>query len=261
MTAKTSNGNGNSNCRSLRDDRKKNKSNNKYISLRDDRNKSDTYSTSEKALGIVVVGGHTRNIGKTSVVAGLIAAMPERHWTAVKITQFGHGVCSANGEPCECETADHTIAISREHDDERSRTSGTDSARYLAAGAVRAYWVRTRQGQLVEAMPRLRKLLAEAENVIIESNSVLRFLKPNVFVSVLDPRVADFKASALRYLDRADAVVMPVGAMGAWDGVASNLIARARRFAMTPDLYCCAELVEFVGDRLRVAERLLNGTL
>src|ERR1700712_1471877 len=104
-------------------------------------------------MSVVVVGGHTRNIGKTSVVAGLIAAMVNRQWTAVKITQFGHGVCSANGQACGCETADHTVAIS----EERSRTSGTDTARYLAAGAEKAFWVRTRQGQLAEAMPRLRK--------------------------------------------------------------------------------------------------------
>lgn len=201
-------------------------------------------------MAIIVVGGHTRNIGKTSVVAGLIAALPERCWTAVKITQFGHGVCSANGEPCDCETADHTIAIS----EERSRTSGTDSARYLAAGAARAYWVRTRQGQLAEAMPRLRKLLAESGNVIIESNSVLRFLKPDVFISVLDPSVADFKPSALRYLDRADAVVMPEAAMPKWDGVAASLILRARRFAMTKEIFCSAELAEFVEQRLRVAD-------
>ena len=44
---------------------------------------------------IVVVGGHTRNIGKTSLAAGIVAAFPEMHWTAFKITQFGHGVCSA----------------------------------------------------------------------------------------------------------------------------------------------------------------------
>src|ERR1700761_3265082 len=113
-------------------------------------------------MAVVVVGGHTRNIGKTSVVAGLVAALPHRHWTAIKITQFGHGVCSANGEPCDCETADHTIAIS----EERDHQSSTDSSRYLAAGATRSFWVRTRQGQLSEAMPRLRALLAEAENAI-----------------------------------------------------------------------------------------------
>src|SRR5665213_676126 len=195
-------------------------------------------------MPIVVVGGHTRNIGKTSVVAGLIAALPDRRWTAIKITQFGHNVCSANGEPCDCETADHTIAIS----EERSRTSGTDSARYLAAGAEHSFWVRTRQGQLAEAMPRLRALIADAENIIIESNSVLRFLRPDIFISVLDPSVADFKPSALRYLDRADAIVMPanVATETAWEAVAPILIARAKCFAMTPAKYCSLELAAFV---------------
>lgn len=199
-------------------------------------------------MAIVVVGGHTRNIGKTSVVAGLIAAMPERAWTAVKITQFGHGVCSANGEPCDCETADHTIAIS----EERRKDTGTDTARYLAAGAARAFWVRTRQGQLHEAMPRVRKLLGEAEHTIVESNSVLRFLRPDVYLSVLDPAVSDFKPSALRYLDRADALVMPAKAQAtpAWEGVAAALMVRPRRFAMNGDTYCSTELVEFVQQKL-----------
>ncbi len=196
-------------------------------------------------MSIVIVGGHTRNIGKTSVVAGLIAALQEQCWTAIKITQFGHGVCSANGEPCDCETADHTVAITAE----RSRTSGTDSARYLAAGAARAFWVRTRQGQLAEAMPRLRVLIASAENVIIESNSLLRFLKPDIFITVLDPRIADFKPSALRYLDRADAIVMPPGEL-AWEGVSPRLLLGAHRFPITAEGYCSPGLIEFVAQRL-----------
>ena len=61
----------------------------------------------------------------------LIARLPERNWTACKITQFGHGFCSANGEPCDCQTDEHTIAISAERDP----NTGTDSARFLAAGA------------------------------------------------------------------------------------------------------------------------------
>jgi molybdopterin-guanine dinucleotide biosynthesis protein len=199
-------------------------------------------------MSIIVVGGHTRNIGKTSVVAGLIAALPQHHWTAIKITQFGHNVCSANGEPCDCETADHTIAIS----EERSLSSGTDTARYLAAGAAHSFWVRTRQGQLAEAMPRLRTLIASAKNVIIESNSVLRFLRPDIFISVLDPGIADFKPSALRYLDRADALVMPstAAAETVWEGVAPSLITRARRFSMIPEIFCSPDLAAFVTERL-----------
>ncbi|WP_263374948.1 hypothetical protein [Granulicella aggregans] len=205
-------------------------------------------------MAIVVVGGHTRNIGKTSVVAGLIRALPEMRWTAFKITQFGHGVCSANGEPCDCETAEHTIAVS----EERDGATGTDSARYLEAGAVRSFWVRTRQGQLAEAMPRLRKEFeraqAEGGNVIAESNSILRFLRPDVFLTVLDPATKDFKESALRYLDRADAVLLPELEIGRpeWSGVSLKLIEGVPRFQMKLPGYVTEEIAGFVRERLAV---------
>lgn len=199
-------------------------------------------------MAIVVVGGHSRNIGKTSVVAGLIAELREREWTAIKITQFGHGVCSANGEPCDCETADHTMAISEERGE-----SGTDSGRYLAAGAKRALWVRTRQGQLIEAMPRIRKELALAKNTLIESNSILRFLRPDIYLSVLDPAVKDFKDSARRYLDRADAILLPEGAdlrTDGWTSVSGSLYRKTPVITMHPPSYTSRELFEFVGGRL-----------
>jgi hypothetical protein len=195
-------------------------------------------------MATIVIGGHTRNIGKTSVVCALIAALPERRWTAIKITQC----CSVNGEPCDCETADHTIAIS----EERDATTGTDSARFLAAGAVRSLWVRTRQGQLAEAMPRIRAEISHAENVILESNSVLRFIKPDIYASVLDPAIADFKPSALRYLDRADALLMPGGTTPEhqWTGVSLKLIANIPRFQIAAPDYLSHEFTAFVADKL-----------
>ena len=203
-------------------------------------------------MAIVVVGGHTRNIGKTSVVAGLIAAMPEMRWTAFKVTQFGHGVCSANGEPCDCDTGDHTMAVSEER--AGGATASTDSGRYLSAGAVRSFWVRTRQGQLAEAMPRLRKELARAENAIVESNSVLRFLRPDLYLSVLDPGTADFKESALRYLDRADAVLLEGGELGRpeWKGVSLKILQGTPILTMRPPEYVTEEVADFVRDRLRM---------
>ena len=201
-------------------------------------------------MAIVVVGGHTRNIGKTSVVAGLIAALPEMHWTAFKITQFGHGMCSANGEPCDCETAEHTVAVSEERVD---GDLSTDSGRFLAAGAVRSLWVRTRTGDLAEAMPRIRKELARAENAVIESNSILRFLRPDLYLSVLDPGVVDFKDSARLYLDRADAVLVPEGVLGRpdWKGVSLKLVKGTPVLAMRPPMYVTSEVVAFVRGRLR----------
>jgi molybdopterin-guanine dinucleotide biosynthesis protein len=204
-------------------------------------------------MPILVIGGHTRNIGKTSVVAGLISALPHMNWTALKITQFGHNICSANGEPCDCQTADHTLAISEEHD----ATTGTDTSRFLAAGAAKVFWVRTRQGELAEAMPRLRYLIAESENTIIESNSILRFLQPDLSLAVLDPSIADFKPSALRYLDRTDALILPtgttlepVGADTPWNSVSHRLLASKPRFFAHPPIYCTPDLIHFVFTHL-----------
>src|ERR1700756_344324 len=136
----------------------------------------------EYVMSLVVVGGHSRSVGKTSVVAGLIAALPEFNWTAVKITQYGHGICSADGAACDCATGDHSWAIS----EERDRSGESDTSRFLVAGAAKALWVRTEQGRLAEAMPTLRQRLEGSGNVIIESNSVLKFLHPDLYLPVLD---------------------------------------------------------------------------
>jgi len=151
-----------------------------------------------------MVGGHTRNIGKTSVVEGIIRAMPELNWTAAKITQFGHGVCSVNGEACGCAVSEHQFSIT----EEREPNERTDSARFLAAGARRSLWVRTKQGELVTALPAFKKRIEEDEFVIVESNSLRRFMTPSIYLQVLDTSNPDFKVSAQQYFDLSDAFVL-----------------------------------------------------
>jgi len=194
-------------------------------------------------MPIVIIGGHSRSVGKTSVVSGLISALPEFDWTAVKITQYGHGVCSADGEACDCATADHSWAIS----EERDRSGDSDTSRFLIAGAQRALWVRTEQGRLAEAMPALRQRLERARNVIIESNSVLKFLRPDLYLTVLDPATADFKLSAREFLDRADAVILHAAPAGpAWQSVSLKPIGDRPVFRITPPEYVTEEIVSFV---------------
>ncbi|MBI1750606.1 MAG: hypothetical protein HY234_09705 [Acidobacteria bacterium] len=152
----------------------------------------------------LVVGGHTRNIGKSALVVDIIRAFPETAWTAVKLTQHGHGVCAINGASCDCAPLDHGFAL----DEEQDRSNRTDTSRFLVAGAARSLWVRTRQGCLGDFLPRLWQELQSASNVILESNSVLEFLRPELYLMVLDPAKVDFKDSARRFLDRADAFVL-----------------------------------------------------
>jgi hypothetical protein len=164
---------------------------------------------------LIVVGGHTRSIGKTQLVCDVIRAFPEENWIAGKITQYGHGVCAKNGENCGCAPDEHSYAISWE----KSATTGTDSSRFLAAGAQRSFWLRTKQGFLAEGLPLLREALAELQptdhseppTLILESNSLLQFVQPSLYFAVIDHSRDDFKDSARIVLDRADALVLRSG--------------------------------------------------
>ena len=198
-------------------------------------------------MSLVVVGGHSRNIGKTSVAAGLIAALPRYNWTAMKITQHGHGICSAAGEPCDCAVEyDHPYAISEE-----SAPGATDSARFLAAGARRSFWLRTAVGRLGNAAAVIRQIVESSENTIVESNSIMQFWKPDLYLVVVDFETRDFKESALRYLDRADCLVSVGQGEPQWS-VSRRLWESKPRFPASPPGYVSVELAQFVDARLSV---------
>ena len=201
---------------------------------------------------LVVVGGHTRNIGKTSVICSLIRATPHLAWTAIKITQYGHGVCSKDGESCECALPDHPFALQEEKD----AAARTDTSRYLAAGARRSYWARTAAGNLGEALPALRRLWASSGNSIVESNSILQFVKPDLYLTVLDFDVVDFKLSSRRYLDRADAIITVSNGTPQWRDVAESLWRGKPLFSVSPPDYFHPRLVDlFASQGIRRIDR------
>lgn len=182
---------------------------------------------------VIVVGGHTRSIGKTQLVCDIISAFPRTNWIAGKITQYGHGVCAQNGNDCDCAPDEHICAIEWEAEAQ----SGTDSARFLAAGAKRSFWLRTKQGFLAEGLPLMRGALQDAfaqtdqelSALILESNSLMQFLKPNLYFAVIDPAREDFKDSARAALDRADALVLrgsmdSLAAAPSWIKLPANLL-------------------------------------
>ena len=200
---------------------------------------------------LVVVGGHSRNIGKTSVVTGLIRKLHDRKWTAVKITQYGNAVCAEHGAACGCEPEPgQPFALSEEYEPNQ-----TDTGRMLAAGADRSFWLRVPVGGLPGAAKSVRKILAQSDNVMIESNSVMELVQPEVFLMLLDFSCQDFKASSLRFMDRADAfVVIDNGINGSmWEAVARGVWDHKPRFMVTPPNYVTAELTGFVRSKLSAA--------
>ncbi|MEK6285520.1 MAG: hypothetical protein AABO57_07250 [Acidobacteriota bacterium] len=205
-------------------------------------------------MKLVMVGGHTRNLGKTSVVAGIIRALPEFNWTAVKITQFGHGICSVNGEACGCAVSEHLFSIT----EERRKDTGTDTARFLAAGARRSLWVRTKQGDLAAALPAFREKIEGDEFIIVESNSLRRFITPQLYLQVLDTSNPDFKLSAQQMFELSDAYILV--SRPDHSPVLANTALLAREMQKNKpcftvkeeDRFISEEVIEFVRSKLAV---------
>jgi hypothetical protein len=92
---------------------------------------------------------------------------------------------------------------------------------------------------------------------MIESNSILDFLNPALYIAVLDSLNPDFKASARRFLARADALV-PVGSRfdaGAWAGIDPHLFERKPAFRVAAPDYFNPDLCRFVRERLSLSVR------
>lgn len=201
-------------------------------------------------MNLVAIGGNSRNVGKTGLAVSLIEATREYRWTAVKITQFGHGVCSRNGRPCGCAVEDpqcpYEITV------EEGLVPSTDTARMLRAGAEEVLWARVALGQLATAAPALRDRLEGRLNVLIESNGIVAHWQPDVYLAVLQFDVSDCKASFRQLARRADAFVLPRSARGAptWPGFDPGLVGSTPGFEVESPTFCTPPLVEFVKARL-----------
>ena len=136
---------------------------------------------------LVVVGGHSRNIGKTSVVAGLIRKLRDRKWTAPKITQYGNGGCANHSVAagCGCEP---------EARSSRSRKSTSEQHGHgtlHCGGGRRSLRLRVPSGNCRGRQGWSK--IWRGENVIVESNSVVELVTPDVFLMLLDFSCEDLK--------------------------------------------------------------------
>jgi len=146
---------------------------------------------------LVAVGGGWRKAGKTELVCAILRGLPHLDWTAVKVSHPHTGAGWSMAE-------------------ERDRSGGADTSRYLLAGAARAYWVQAAAGDLPAAAAAIRETV-RGRNAILESNAIVDFVNPGLYLMVLGGE-GEPKESARRRMDRVDAFVRWDGTGGEWLG-------------------------------------------
>src|SRR5271163_2108614 len=109
------------------------------------------------------------------------------------------------------------LAGSRLRTPERTVHASSPQERNVLSGCApsRAFWPRACRYCAKQSAKQTRRQRAASCAIakrplalIVESNSLMQFVKPTLFFAVLDPAKEDFKDSARAALDRADALVI-----------------------------------------------------
>lgn len=161
-------------------------------------------------LRTVIVSGVTSGAGKTSLAVAVIRYLRERSAvSAAKLTvTHGDRGCPHGGKGCNVCSAlggDYQIISQRE----TIAQKGTDTARFLEAGAAKVLWGITRDLSIGAMWDEMARSFSLEECVVIESNTLAQTVKPTLNIMIVDPTVSRrlWKPSAIGLISSADVVV------------------------------------------------------
>lgn len=92
--------------------------------------------------------------------------------------------------------------------EENSIDSAKDTARMLAAGAVKVFWLQAKKENLKKGFNALMQKLNQDSIIVCESNSLRSIVKPGVFIMLGNKNNPDHKASAEALLHLADKFIV-----------------------------------------------------
>jgi molybdopterin-guanine dinucleotide biosynthesis protein len=149
---------------------------------------------------IVAVSGFSSNVGKSTLVCELLRSLPG--WEAIKLTRGHYRSCGRDPKACCVSDLLSNEAVVRSGHDENYQ-AGKDTGRFWDAGAVNVHWVIATDDQveagISEAISRVR-----SEGVVIEGNSFLEFLTPDISVICARSEGGNPKSSARSVLGKID---------------------------------------------------------
>ena len=152
---------------------------------------------------IITVSGAHSGVGKTKVMEVLLRML--KGWSALKVTvSHRNGLCPVHKDCNTCDElhSDFSI-ISRK---EILETKGKDTQRFKAAGAAKVLWLKSKPEALENGLKKALRLFDETKGLIIESNSALKYIKPDLAIFVKN-RNSILKPSAKEILKRVDSVI------------------------------------------------------
>ncbi|MBC8470274.1 MAG: molybdenum cofactor guanylyltransferase [Planctomycetes bacterium] len=164
-----------------------------------------------KLDGMLIIGSAGSNVGKTELACTLLGKFGRScDVIGIKVTTIRdkEGQCPRGGEGCgACSSLEGAYSITEELDS----SSEKDTARLLAAGACRVFWLRVREESLLEGITALLDVIGHDAVSICESNSLRQVVEPGLFLMVGSRNSKNWKSSAQAVKKHADRIVISDG--------------------------------------------------
>lgn len=161
---------------------------------------------------MLMIGSAGANVGKTELACAILRKFSRagKDIVGIKVTTIDErdGQCPRGGEGCGvCSSLEGVYLITQETDP----ASAKDTARLLAAGAGRVYWLRVLRAHIEEGFAALMEVVGPYATSICESNSLRRVVEPGLFFVAERKGVKTWKPSALEVKQYADRIVISDG--------------------------------------------------
>lgn len=148
----------------------------------------------------MAVSGFSSNVGKTTLVCDLLRQLPG--WEAIKLTRGHYRSCGR--DPAGCCVSD----LLRAEPVVRSGRAGNyqigkDTGHFWDAGASNVHWVIVKEDQVEQGV---REALSrvEADGVIVEGNSFLEYVSPDLAIMCARSEGGTIKSSGRKALAKSD---------------------------------------------------------
>lgn len=154
-------------------------------------------------MRIITVSGSKSGVGKTRVVEVLLRAL--KGWSALKITvAHREGECPVRKGCHTCDELDSGFSIVSNK--RIIEVKGKDTARFKLAGARKVLWLKSKPEALKAGLKKAVSLFKKAKGLIIESNSALKYIKPDLALFVKNKNSL-LKPSAREIINKIDLTV------------------------------------------------------
>ncbi len=146
-----------------------------------------------------MIGGNSRNAGKTTLACGIISKLAATHDTiGLKVTSIRPGEEGLHGAHDEDYLSDFEVI------EELDAGTHKDTSKMLRAGAGHVFYLRVSDSYAEKAIVFFLKNFVNNQLIVCESRSLRNIVAPGLFVMMVrNPAVGEPKDVAT-YLDKAD---------------------------------------------------------